>query len=355
MAGVTHNANIVINITLDASPAQEQGFGTVLGIFALASNSLNGATTMTFASVTEAQTAQTAGYISAAALAAVTAMFSQNPKPAQVKIGNIDLVGLETYAAAIARISLVDDDWYAAFIEVRDNTSILAISAAIEATRKICAVQSADAGFLTGTYPAALVALQTRERTLVCWHDTAAQWMDAALLANRLVYDPDVVSASWDAPISGVDPYVAAITTAQRNFALANDVNLGRPYGGSTFFVDPGVNGTGRPMYEIETSDWFYARLQEDVAAEKVNHSARGAKLTVDPVGQAKIKSLLDGRGSQGLGGRSPHFIAFDSQAVDITDADRTAQRLRFTAQAQIAVSGRIFEFDLNFSREALE
>jgi len=354
MSGVTHLPNITINITLDATPAQEQGFGTVLGIFPLATNSLNGDTTRTYLDVASAQDDFDASYIDASALAAITTMFSQTPKPAQVKLGNIDLVGLETYAAALARIVGIDDDFYGVFIGERTTASALAISIAVEATRKICAVQTNDTNFLGGTYPVAWLTISTNERTLVCYHDDNAQWMDAALLANRLVYDPDVISASWDTSVGGVAPYTTGLTAGQRNNGIANHANLGLPYGGEPFFIDPGVNAKGRPMYEIETADWFYARLQEDVAAEKVRHSARGAKLTVDPAGQTKIKSLLDARGAQGLGGTSPHFLDFDSQAVDITNADRAAQRMRFTAQAQDAVSGRLFTFDLNFSRDPL-
>lgn len=354
MAGVTHDANITINITLDAAPAQEAGFGTVLYVGPKATNALNGQSIVAYTNVADAVIDEGLGYIDQTTLDAVTAMFSQSPKPATVKVGWVDIVGTETIAAALARISLIDDAWYGVCIHLRTDAAVLALSAAVEATRKICAVQSADAGFLTGTYPAALTALQTRERTLIVWHDSATEHMDAALLANRLVYDPDVLSASWDAPISGVAIYTAAITAAQRAFALANFVNIGRPYGGSAFFVDAGVNATGRPMYEIETADWFYARILEDVAAEKVAHSARGAKLTVDPIGQTKILSILNARGAQGMAGQSPHFLAFEAQAVEITDADRTANRMRFTAQAQDAVSGRIFTFDLNFSRDAL-
>jgi hypothetical protein len=47
------------------------------------------------------------------------------------------------------------------------------------------------------------------------------------------------------------------------------------------------------------------------------------------------------------------HFVAGQTTAtgVAITDADRAAQRIRITGQAQLVVSARIFQFTLNFTR----
>jgi hypothetical protein len=120
-----HLPNISISITLDAAPLESAGFSKVLGIFPLATNSLDGERVAEYASVTEAQTAQTAGYISASCLAAITAMFSQTPKPSSVLIGNIDLVGAETISAALAAIQAERDDFYGVFYHLRDDTSMM--------------------------------------------------------------------------------------------------------------------------------------------------------------------------------------------------------------------------------------
>jgi hypothetical protein len=226
----------------------------------------------------------------------------------------------------------------------------------IEATRKICVLQSAESDLLAGTLPAALTGYSTKERTAIIYHDTAAQWSDVAWAASRLVFDPDVQSAPWDGGIANVNEYTAAITTTQRSNLIGIGVNVILPYGGVDTFVDPGVNGASRPLYEIVTMDWFYARAIEAVANEKTRHSARGAKITIDVVGQIKIKSLIDALFEQGSAGASPHFIPGQTEcvAVAITQADIDAQRLRFTGRAQIAVGARIFTFTLNFGRTAL-
>lgn len=354
MATATHDPNITINITLDAAPAESAGFGTLLILLDKATNDLDGATVVEFATVAEAEAlALTAGALSADGVAAVTAALAQTPKPASVKVGWIDLTGLETYSAAIARINAYDPDWYALAIDSGSDASILAAAAAIASYRKIGVFQSNEAGFLTGTYPGALAALATNDRAVVVYHDDDGIWADAAYAASRLVFDPDVISAAWDGPVAGVTPN-ASITTTQRNYAIGNDVNIGLPYGGSAFYVDPGVTATGRAVYEVVTADWFHARVEAAIAAAKAAHAARGAKFTIDAVGQAKIVAIVEGLFAQGVG--AGHFAPGGTEitAAAITSADLAAFRMRFTGRAQIATSARIFTFDLNFSRDAL-
>jgi len=97
MPTTTHNPNITVNVTLDPSPLQEAGFGTVLLLVDLASNSLDGEGVSTFTSYEDALAYNTAGYISSSTLAAAAVVFSQRPKPSAFKVGACDL----TTAAAV--------------------------------------------------------------------------------------------------------------------------------------------------------------------------------------------------------------------------------------------------------------
>ena len=114
------------------------------------------------------------------------------------------------------------------------------------------------------------------------------------------------------------------------------------------------MNAAGRPGYEILTAHWFQARLQAGVAALKTAASARGEKIVVDESGGvqvlAVIKQWLD------IGVAAGHFVEGGTSAVmeTISTADRAAQRIRFSVQAQDAVSARIFQFAVNLSRDPI-
>jgi hypothetical protein len=352
---VTHSPNISIDIVLDAAPVESAGFGTVLLAVPQAQNSLNSERVAEYASVDEATAANTAGYISASTLAAITAAFSQTPRPESVKVGRVDLVGGETYASAIALIRAVDDDWYVYCVTTRTAADQTAVITAIEAIDKVCVLQSGDATLLTGALPAALSGYASAKHTAIVYHDTAAEWADVAWAVSRSVWDPDVTSAAWTGEVAGVNAYATALTSAQRTNLQAIHVNVGLPYGSADFYVDAGKNGEGRPLYEIVTKHWFAARVREDVIEEKLNHDARGAKIPVTTTGQAKIKAIVDARLEQGVA--AGHFVAGEIETTmpEITDDDRDNERIRIEGRAQIAVSGRIFDFDLNFGRDPLE
>ena len=146
--------------------------------------------------------------------------------------------------------------------------------------------------------------------------------------------------------------YATAPTDGQKGFADTNHVNLGLPYGAETFFVDPGVNISGRPYYEILTAAWYAARLQEAVAAMKTAHSARGEKIVVDATGQAKMLALV--RMQNEIGERAKHFAEGQTTAATdpLTSADIAAQRITVRAANQIATGARVFVFNINFGRD---
>ena len=348
----SHNANITISLSLDPAPLSRAGFGNVLLLVALATNSLDGERVVTYSKSKDAEDANTAGLISAATLKAVQTAFSQRPKPAKIKVAYADLVGGETYPQALTAVQSVDDDFYGIACDARTDAEIVALASAVEAKPKLLAVQSDEADLLTTGLPAALSSLAGKERTIVCYHTDDAEWMDVGLLANRLVYSPDTRSAPWDAPLKGVNAYSGQITSGQRDAALGNNVNLGLPYGGENFFVDAGVNAAGRAVYEIVTADWFETRLRERVAVEKVRHAARGEKIPISRVGQAKILAIVEALFEEGVA--AGHFEANQTSitALTLTQDDLDLGRLRFEGSAQIAGSARLFEFGLNFSRQ---
>lgn len=347
-----HLDNIVINITLSPAPLQATGFGVPMIIADAATSSLDGDRIRSYASTAAAQVDNTAGFLSAAILAAVTAAFSQRTPPALVKVGKKDII--DAYDVALAQIIVVDDDFYGVAIESRTATDQVLISTAVEALNKLFILQSSDADWLTASLPAAYTAIAGRERTVVSYHDTDAQWSDFAWLANRLVFDPDVQSAPWDAGVQGVTAFAVAPTDTQKGFLDTNFANHGLPLGSEIFFIDAGVNAAGRPIHEIETADWFEARLQGAIASVKTAASSRGDKIVIGPSGQGQILGEIAALFQQGV--NAGHFIEGETRqaAETITQADIDAQRLRFNGAGQLASSARLFLFNFNFGTAPL-
>lgn len=368
---VSHLDNLTINIFLDPSPAPERGFSNVLHLVNGDNNSLNGARFITYTNAADAVADNTAGYIDAGALAAVQTAFSQRPAPTRFIVGKVAITaGPETWAEGLDACLAAGADFYGVTSELRgtaNNANMELLGEHVEtslAQTSLIGIQVDNSEFTSGTsYPLALADLDGNTRTILIWHDDTNEYADVAYMVNRLAADPDVVSAPWDAEIQGVGPYTTALTQTAKDF-LYNDANSNHnsvnnilPYGPATYFVDPGktVEGaSGRPIYEMVTRDWFEARLQERIAAVKVSESARYNKITIDPRGQAKILSVIEGLLAQGQAGDSPHFIASKATPQQITQADLDAQRLRFTVQAQLAVSARLFTFDVYFTRTPL-
>lgn len=356
MAGATWASTITIQIVLGASPPTRQGFGTPLLMVDQATNTLNTARTMSFATYTEAQAAQTAGYISATTLDYMQAVFSQQPTPSVVKVGRRDTAAVETVAAALTAIQAADDDWYGLAIYSRVDADIVAAANAIEAgASKIFLAQSDDTSLLDASLPAGLTTLAAKERTALLYHTTDAEPGDLAWLASRLVWDPDSKSAPWEGQVRAVASYTTGLTSAQQGFIATNKINAGLPFSSADFYVSPGQNMNGRAIYEIVSGDWLKARIAEDIAYLKLQHTARGEKIIVDSTGQAKILGILAVRLEQGES--VGHFVRGQTRATAeaITTADILARRLRFKVEAQIAADARLFDITIYLQPDALQ
>lgn len=351
-----HSNTISVTIVLAPSPPSRAGFGTVLLIVDEAEgtgNDLNGERVVSYANITEAQAAATAGYISAATLARLTVAFSQRPVPSAVKVGRIDTGGGETYSTGFTAIKAADPDFYGIVLDSRTDANILLVSADVETDdNRILVAQSDDADWLTSGLPAGLSALDARERTAVVFHDEDTEYADIAWAVSRLVWDPDVQSAQWEGQIRGVAALTSGLTAAQRDFVVANNANVGLPFSSAAVYVSPGNNCNGRGLYEIVTSDWFRARVSEDTADLKLGYTARGEKLTVNALGQTAILGILNGRLQQGIDAQHFNPGQVRATALDISAADIAARRLRFTVEAQIAQDARLFDFTVYMQQD---
>jgi len=355
----THDPNITVNVYLSASPVQRASFSIPMYIVPLATNSLDGNRTVTYANVTDAAADETSGFISSQTLAVITRAFTQNPKPASFKVGYIDLVGVETYSAALIAIIADDPDFYIPLSETRVAADIVDISAAVEAQAKkmLYISQSADADWITSGVPAGFSTIVTNERTGVLYHDTDANPNAEGWASAVAVFDSDIQSAPWTRTVKSGDVLATQITEAERQIIFANFANVGLPYGASNYFVDSGQSITGRPIYEQVTADWFATRIAEDVAELVQATNDLGQKIPVSAAGQVRILAILKSRLAQGqqAGHFDPDPDEVSAVAEDITATDETNQRMRFTVRAKSSISARIFTFDVYSSTTSIQ
>ncbi len=356
----THLDIFDYTFTLSANPPTRQGFGKPLLIAPLATNSLNSQDTLSFANLSEAQAALTAGYIEQVTFDRVSIGFQQAAKPNAIKVGAVDLVGLETWGEAFTRILQADSDFYGVLATTRTAADIVSLATAVEAdgTRQFF-FQAGDADWLTTGVPAAYSSIDAFERVSGIFHDTATQYHDMAWVCDRLAFDPDTASVDWRTLLTGTTGLATGLTSAQRDFLTdTNHMNVALPLN-ATYpqFVSPGQNQSGRSIYEYLTVDWYKARTQEDLAALLVNLAARGEKLVVGQTGQQLVSAILERYLNQGSNLASPHFIAGETRvtAEDITQVDRDAGQMRFTVEAQLAASARRLVFNIFFQNTPLE
>lgn len=355
MAGADWSSLNQINIIFSPSPPARLSFTIPLLLVDKATNTLGGSRIVTFGSAIEVAAALVAATISSTTAAWLTAAFSQVPTPARIKVANHDTAGSETLAAALAAIEALDTNWYGTAIYSRANADIAAWALLIEARKKLFIAQSGDSSWLDSGVPAGLSAIAAYERTGVIVHDTATTAADLNWLASRLVFDPDVQSAGWEGQVRGVAALGTGLTTAQRDFVVGNDANVGLPFSSATVYVSPGIVQSGRAIYEIVTADWLAARLSEDFAYAKLAHTAKGEKWIVDGTGQVEGLGLINARLQQGE--RIGHFVQGQTRATaePITTQDILDGKLRFKIEAQIARDARQFVVNAYLQPDALK
>lgn len=351
--GSSFIANIALTLILEAGQPAGAGFGFVI-IFPKADCSLNGDRIRTYTSPAEAQADETAGYISAEALEAITLGFGQSPPPRAIKIANIDLVGSETYAQALTAIQAVDDDWVGVAIASRDVSDIEAVGVACEALDKIFVAQANTAGILTSTFPTGLTDIVGLDHTALVYDLADADWADAIWLANRLAFSPDEKSAPWEAPLKGTTDYSATINSTEKGYALGHNVNLILPYGAAPTFVGPGVVMSGKPIYEVLTAIWMKIRMRERLAAMVIRYTSAGDKIPLTPAGQYAVKSELDAVLQTAVA--AGHIVTgqYVIEPQTLSDSDKSTRTMRFRIRAQIQGSAYLFDVTVNLGRSAV-
>lgn len=358
----THNF-ITVTVNLDSPAAQQAGFN-VLYIVPLAANSLNSAAYVAYTSYSDAVADNTAGYISATTLQALSDVFSQANVPATIYVASVDLVGGDAYTDTVtAMLAEGDLSFYAICVQDRTDAVITAVSAQVEAlsVQKLFVCQSDDADWKTSGLPSGLTALDGRERTAVVYQSTDGEHNDLVYAADRLSFSPDDASVPWNGNHLKEVAANSTISSTEAAFLVANNANYGaRVTSVSTFVMYPGYNQNGRQIAELVSADWFAIRLKERLDARFTERATRGQKWPVNATGVALVEAEMRALYAQGV--QAGHFEAdqfsFTSPTINadgtISAADITAQRIRATANIQLTTGALLIVNTGNLSRTAV-
>lgn len=355
----THDDLIDIDITLASLASGQASFSTIL---MLCANVTPGNTThATYNNY--AEVVADIGELNTTVQEMARIAFAQANPPSSIIIRGVDVAGAQTYVQALDAAIASGLDFYGVIADVRTPATQILLATDIEnkassGTYLLFITQDDDADWKTTGLPAAWAAVADYERTVICYHDdndadATSDYLDVALAADRLSWDADETSVGWTCAVAEVDALTTPVTSTQKGFLRTNAANVALPMGTLTdTYVDPGQNLASRPIDHIVSADWLRARISEAVADLLVSTAARGVKITVDVQGQTQVANVIEGVFLKGL--RAGHILAYELTPVTITAADITAQRVRFTGEAQFSTGIRQVGIDLNLSATAL-
>lgn len=334
--------NQIINVTItrQTTPVSQAGFGTPLIV---GEHTRFAERVKTYASLTEMTDD---GFVAAdEEYIAANAIFAQNPKLTQIKVGRKD-VDPETYVEALQAIQAADDDWYAVILDSHDAADVQAVAAWIETQEKIFGTSSNDPNILVSaatTDIAYLLSQAEYERTFVMFSDTNDDYPEAALLGKQLPTDPGTTTWAYKT-LAGITP--DELTTAEAAAAHAKNAITYQTIAGVNI-TRYGQMASGEYIDTIRGVDWLAARLQEDIYSLLVNQP----KIPFTDAGVASVEAAVKERLQDGV---DIGFLAADpapeTSAPKVADvstndkANRTLPDITFTA----TLAGAIHKVTIN-------
>jgi hypothetical protein len=359
-----------ITVSLSASRAPRAGFGEILLVDTFANSPLAGASPTTvavdsryarFSDTAEAEAVKLAdtNAISNQLLADIAGIFADDRAPPSV--GVFAWGGLSLDAAIAGFNAAIKPDPYAVVPVTRTLSEVISLALSVidtnaaSARRRIVVAQTNDVAAVGGSWAATTSALTSSaaERLHLSYHGTAAQPVAAATASRMLSFDLDGQSNPWEGPLSGVVPSEGLSSTERGNLAT-NRLNYVLDTVGQAYTF-PGVMQSGRDTYVVVTRDWFEDRLRAAIVDLQLSRSSLGVKLGISSLSQDQVVGIIET--IYALGVSADHFLSRDEaarqgatveiRALPITDADKTARRLRFRVQLPVLLQGKIVSIDV--------
>lgn len=360
MPSSSHVSNVNHTVLLAALATPGAGFGTVTLLVDEAQgtgNALGGARYLDFADYSEAQTAQTAGNITAEVLAACNVVFSQQIAPSKFRVCRVDTAGGESYTDALSALELegLTDLWMLA-MDSRTPATQLALAATVEALggKYALALYEDDADWLTSGRPAAWSAADAYRWAFVAYHDATTAWPALGVAVRNLAFDPDETSVGWEKDVKGIAAYSTYLSSTQRDNAIDNGIAVMGTWGPYDNWYDGVKNFEGRPMKEVLTAAWFKVRASERLQTMHAREAVAGRAILADSGGMSQFHSVIEGLCSDAVDAK--HFVAGQYTITDqpITAADISAEQLRIVVEAQVGTQVRKFNITSNLSQTAV-
>lgn len=189
---------------------------------------------------------------------------------ASANLVGVNAAPVETWADSLTAVSDDNDVWYALVTETHTPADVQALSAAIQARRKIFGTSSQDTVVPTnGTTDIAYILDSiSAGRTYGVYLPTAdTEYPEAVWMGSQLAYTPG--SNDWDFK-RGVGATVSKLNDTARVNLRSKNMNMYTTVGGVNVFQD-GNMFDGTPIDQVIIEDWLYARLQEQIYFRLVN------------------------------------------------------------------------------------
>lgn len=270
-------AALIATAGITTAPGVDDGPGSTFTVTSTSADILNGSIT-----ITQAETLTGASQQTATTTETVTAV---------------------NYVTEIAELRALagGTDWYALQTTSRTTTDILRCASVIESVtpRAIFGSQDDDANMLdtaVNTNASAVMATAERNRTFCVYHDTDAEYDDAALTGNRLsAADPDTRTTNWANVNLGSTAVAVDDLTSTQSTNARSTTNGGNTYetigaGGRT---RPGQMCGGRFIDVVVTQDWTEARLEEELFNLLTNASDSGVKIPYTQPGIDMVEGAI--------------------------------------------------------------
>ena len=255
---------------------------------------------------------------------AAQAIFAQNPKVNQVKVGRklTGVDGTETWTEALGAINEDDSDWYGLVVGTRTLADQQLAADWTESNDKLLGLSSDDSNIISGTGDIAeYVQTNALARTFVIYHpnsDLTAtdEYPDAAWLGNRFPYDPGTTTWKFKT-LSGVSVY--SLTTTERNTALGKNCNIYTTVAGVNI-TEEGIVGEGEFLDVIRGVDALKADIQTEiytllVREQKVPYTDGGVK-SIESILQRVLQTYVDN-------GFLADYVTSAPRVADVSSTDR--------------------------------
>lgn len=298
-----------------------------------------------------------------AVLKALSAVFSQTPRPQMCKVGRLDSdVSASTLATQLTAIQSEDANWYGFALTARDPELQLAAAAWAETQTKLFFTSTADADVVnasaTNDVLSKLAAKNYLRTAVIVDKHAADQYLEMAWMGRCFTIAPG--GETWALKqLSGVQASDWSATEQQT--IVKKGGNTFERFAPQIYLTTPGKAVGGEWIDVVRFRDWLADYVQTNLSTLMINR----AKVPYTDGGIALIvnnltSSLLEG---QRVGGIAPDevdaegnnvkgFVVTYPRSIDVSFQDKADRVLNLSFSARLAGAIHLTNINGNLSYE---